>query len=155
MKKIINPYDHKPGYNCFGCNPDNPIGLHLQFYEDGEEVVTRWSPSENYAGWVNTLHGGIISTIMDEVASWVIMRRLQTSGVTTRLEVKFRHPVSTKEPEIIVRGKLTASARNYHTVSLTLHDSNGTLCDTGEAVYYAFPQERAREMGFTGCHCEP
>ena len=37
MKKIINPWRNHPEYNCFGCCPDNPIGLHLEFYEDGDE----------------------------------------------------------------------------------------------------------------------
>ena len=34
MKKLINPYLEKQGYNCFGCSPKNPIGLHLEFWED-------------------------------------------------------------------------------------------------------------------------
>ena len=31
MKKIINPWRNHEGYNCFGCSPDNPIGLHVKF----------------------------------------------------------------------------------------------------------------------------
>ena len=96
MNKLINPYLEKEGYNCFGCSPTNPIGLHLEFWEDGEEVVTTWSPCVNYDGWVETLHGGIISTLIDELANWVLSRRLQCAGVTTKLEVKFRRPVSAK-----------------------------------------------------------
>ena len=38
-KKIINPWRNHEGYNCFGCSPDNPIGLHLEFYEDGDYIV--------------------------------------------------------------------------------------------------------------------
>ena len=34
MKKIINPWRNQEGYNCFGCSPDNPIGLHMEFHED-------------------------------------------------------------------------------------------------------------------------
>ena len=45
MKKLLNPHLHKEGYNCFGCSPGNPIGLHLEFWEDGEDVVTTWSPA--------------------------------------------------------------------------------------------------------------
>ena len=97
MNKLINPYLNKEGYNCFGCSPNNPIGLHLEFWEDGEDVVTTWSPSINYDGWVETLHGGIISTLIDELANWVLSRRLQAAGVTTKLEVKFRRPVSTRD----------------------------------------------------------
>jgi len=154
MKKLLNPYRNKEGYNCFGCSPDNASGLHLEFWEDGDDVLTVWSPADTYAGWVHTLHGGIIATIMDEVASWVISRKLQAAGVTSRLEVKYRHPVSTREPQVTVRGHLAGSVRNYHTVHLTLHDSTGTLCDEGEAVYCVFPPSVARTMGFTGCHAE-
>lgn len=33
MKKILNPYLNKEGYNCVCCAPNNPIGLHLEFWE--------------------------------------------------------------------------------------------------------------------------
>ena len=114
MKKLINPYLDKQGYNCFGCSPTNPIGLHLEFWEDGEDVVTTWSPCVNYDGWVETLHGGIISTLIDELANWVLSRRLQAAGVTTKLEVKFRRPVSTRDPKITLRGHITGNVRPRH-----------------------------------------
>ena len=63
MKKIINPWRNHEGYNCFGCSPDNPIGLHMEFYEDGDYIVSTWHPEHNYQGWVDTMHGGILSTI--------------------------------------------------------------------------------------------
>ena len=63
-KKIINPWRNHEGYNCFGCSPDNPIGLHLEFYEDGDYIVSTWHPehrstlslrsAKNYQGWVDT-----------------------------------------------------------------------------------------------------
>ena len=43
MKKIINPWRDHPEYNCFGCCPDNPIGLHMEFYEDGDYIVSKWT----------------------------------------------------------------------------------------------------------------
>ena len=60
MKKIINPWRNHEGYNCFGCSPDNPLGLHLEFYEDGDYIVSTWHPEHNYQGWVDTMHGGIL-----------------------------------------------------------------------------------------------
>ena len=39
MKKIINPWRNHEGYNCFGCSPDNPIGLHMEFYEDADGMI--------------------------------------------------------------------------------------------------------------------
>ena len=154
MKKIVNPYLGKDGYNCICCSPNNPIGLHLEFWEDGEDVLTKWNPSQNYQGWVNTLHGGVISMLMDEVAGWVINRKLQTTGVTTRLEVKYRRPVMTDEAQIVVRGHIVQQRRNIVTIALTLENSKGQICNEGEAVYFTFGEEKAREMGFDGCNVE-
>ena len=108
----------------------------------------------NYDGWVETLHGGIISTLIDELANWVLSRQLQTAGVTTTVEVKFRRPVSTRDPLITLRGRITGHVRNYYTVHVTLHDSQGNLCDEGDVTYCMFDKERAQQMGFTSCLTE-
>ena len=42
MKKIINPWKDLEGYNCFGCAPNNESGVKMEFYEDGDEVVSIW-----------------------------------------------------------------------------------------------------------------
>ncbi len=96
MKKIINPWKDlvKDGYNCFGCAPENPYGLKMEFYEDGDDIVSFWTPADNYQGWLKTLHGGIQAALMDEIAAWVIARKLQTAGMTTNLNIKYRKPVS-------------------------------------------------------------
>ena len=154
MKKIINPYLGKKGYKCICCSPDNPIGLHLQFWEEGDEVLTKWSPSENYQGWVDTLHGGVIAMLMDEVAGWVVNRKLQTAGMTTRLDVKYRQPVMTTEPLITIKGHISAQRRNIVTIHLTLENAKSEICDEADATYFTFGPERAKKMGFDGCAVE-
>lgn len=44
MRKIKNPWMDKEGYNCFGCSPDNPIGVHMEFFEDGDDIISFWKP---------------------------------------------------------------------------------------------------------------
>ena len=63
MRKIKNPWMQKDGYNCFGCSPDNPIGIHMEFYENRDEIISFWHPQTQYQGWVDTMHGGILATI--------------------------------------------------------------------------------------------
>jgi acyl-coenzyme A thioesterase PaaI-like protein len=56
----------------------------MEFYEDGDYIVSKWNPdrlsasplraAKNYQGWVNTMHGGILSTLIDEVCGWVVTR---------------------------------------------------------------------------------
>ena len=43
LRRILNPWTQKEGYNCFGCCPTNPLGLHMEFFEDGDDVVSIWS----------------------------------------------------------------------------------------------------------------
>ena len=76
-------------YNCFGCSPDNEAGVRMEFYEDGDEVVSIWKPRPEYQGWLNTLHGGIQSVLLDEICGWVVFRKLQTGGVTSKMETRF------------------------------------------------------------------
>ena len=154
MKKIINPWQHKPEYNCFGCCPDNPIGLHLEFYEDGDYVLSRWQPEKNYQGWVNTMHGGILSTLIDEVCGWVVTRKLQTSGYTVQLNVKFRKAVPTTEAELTIRAKVAKQVRNLAYIHAEIVNSAGEVCNEGEAIYFLMPPEKAHEMGFERCKVE-
>ena len=120
MKKILNPYLNKEGYNCVCCAPNNPVGLHLEFWEENEDVLTIWNPGENYQGWVNTLHGGIISMLMDELAGWVINRKLQTTGVTMQLNVKYKKPVMTTDSQITVRGHIANQPAVCHPLPYSL-----------------------------------
>ncbi len=151
MKKIINPWRDHPQYNCFGCSPDNPIGLHMEFFEDGDDIVSNWQPERNYQGWVDTMHGGILSTLIDETCGWVVTRKMQTSGFTTNLSVKFRKAVSTNEPELTIRAHIVKQMRNLLFIHAEITNTKGELCVEGEATYFLMNDEKAKEMGFRHC----
>ena len=154
MRKIKNPWTDKEGYDCYGCCHDNPIGLHMDFYEDGDDIVCFWNPQQHFQGWVDTLHGGIQSTLIDEIASWVVFRKMSTTGVTSNLEVKFKKPVMTTENQITLRAHLVELRRNIATIEVSLYNSRNELTTIGKAVYFTVSQEKAREMGFTECELE-
>ncbi len=157
MKKIINPWQHlaDKGYDCFGCAEHNPIGLKMEFYEDGDEVVSHWRPHLHHQGWLNTLHGGIQATLFDEIGMWFVVRKLQTSGMTTRLEVSYRRPVAiTPDTQLEIRARLVERKRNFVTMEATL-THQGECCSTAVITYFCVSQERARqEFYFSGCHLE-
>ena len=125
MKKIKNPYIglEDQGYNCFACCPNNPIGLKMEFYEDGDDVVCFWQPSDNFQGWLKTLHGGIQATLMDEIGGWLINRKLQTAGMTTRLNMKYQRPIPTGDGVTVeVRGRIKEMKRNLAFIRLKCHN---------------------------------
>ncbi len=154
MRKIKNPWLYREGYNCFGCCPDNPLGLHMVFFEDGDDIVSYWKPADRYQGWVNVLHGGIIASLIDELAGWVVFRKLKTTGVTSSLNVRYKKAVSTQEPELTIRGRITQQRRNLVTIVVEVTNANGELCATGETIYFTAPPEKAREEGFGECELE-
>lgn len=144
-RRINNPFTSIEGYNCFGCSPNNPCGLHMEFYEDGEEVVSEWQPGKHLQGYGSVLHGGIISTAMDEIASWYIMTKLRTAGVTYQLQTKFLSPVYTNKGKITLRATLKEQRRRKTDIEVRLYDNEGKLCAEGLVGYFVFPEKLAKE----------
>lgn len=153
--KLKNPWLDKPGYNCIGCAPDNPLGFHLHFYEEGEEILTKWTPTANHQGWVDTLHGGVQALLADEVAGWVVCRKLQTTGVTSRMELNYLKPVKTTDGEITIRARIEKQLRNLAFIVAEIVDAHGETCTRAHMVYFCASKEKAFEtLGFTGCDTE-
>lgn len=155
MKKIVNPWKGMPGYHCFGCAPGNAAGVKMEFYEDGDAIVSVWHPEPQYQGWLNTLHGGIQSVLLDEIYGWVVFRKLQTAGVTSKMETRFMKEVSTNEPYLLLKANLLEQRRNLALVEACLYDAKGTLCTKAVCTYFTFPKEKAHaEMCFASCDIE-
>lgn len=145
MKKLLNPFTKLEGYQCFGCSPDNPNGLQLSFTEDGEYVTAEWEPVPHFQGWNNILHGGIQATMMDEIASWLVFVKLDTSGVTCEMEVKLKKPVKTNEGKLFLKARLREMKRNIAIIETWLLDNKKEVCAEGVMHYFTFPQSIARQ----------
>ena len=154
MRKIKNPWVNKDHYDCFGCCPDNPIGVKMIFFEEDDDSVSFWKPSSHYQGWIDTLHGGIQSTLLDEICGWVVFRKLQTSGVTSKLEVRFHKPIMTTESTITLRAHLVWHRHNLANIEAKIFNEKGEVCTEANATYFTFAQDKAEQMGFTPCELE-
>ena len=145
MKPLRNPYADLENYNCFGCSPDNPIGLNLQFYEDEDHIIATWKPDHNLEGFFNVLHGGIQATILDEIASWVVFVKLGTAGMTSTMNVKYKRPVNIDSGEITIRAKLIEMKRNIAVIKSEILDANGKICSYADVQYFTFSPDKAKE----------
>lgn len=151
MIKLKNPYAEFPGYNCFGCSPHNPIGLRMEFFKDGEKIVSTWSPGKDFQGFHDVLHGGIQATMMDEIASWVVFILLETAGLTYRLQSTYRKPVRISKGEITLKAKLKEQKRRIAVIEVSLLDGEGTTCSESLVEYFILSREKAeKEMHFPG-----
>lgn len=57
--------DHMPGNVCFGCGTQNPDGLQIKSFMEGETCVCHWESEEKYHGWERVMNGGILATLID------------------------------------------------------------------------------------------
>jgi uncharacterized protein (TIGR00369 family) len=145
MRKIINPFPGSEGYRCFACSPENAFGLNMTFIEDGDNVICNWEPRAHFQGYRNILHGGIQSTLLDELAAWIVFVKVKTSGTTTRIEVSYHKPVYTNQGTIKLQGRLIGMNGNIATVKAEIFDKNGTVCTDATVDYYTFPEKIARK----------
>lgn len=142
MRKILNPYHDCSGdeYNCFGCSPNNGIGLHLHFFEDGEELYAEWQPDANYMGYPGILHGGIQATLLDEIGGWVVYIKCETVGVTQDMTVKYLSPLRMDKGKVSLRAKLIEQTEKNAIILATIFDGSGKLCSEATLNYYVYPQ---------------
>lgn len=143
--KLDNPFRGLEGYHCFGCSPDNPLGLQMTFEKDGEEVHCVWQPRQHLESWQNTLHGGIQTTLMDEIASWWIFVNLKTSGVTYKMEVRLKKQVRTDNGPIKLIARKHEIKRNLAVIFVQLFDSEGICCAESYMHYFTYPEHVAKE----------
>jgi acyl-coenzyme A thioesterase PaaI-like protein len=52
--------------HCFGCGPDNPKGLQLKSFGEGEEAVALFEPQPYHCGGSpDIIYGGLIASLID------------------------------------------------------------------------------------------
>ena len=147
MRKIRNPFadSHESIYCCFGCSPGNKFGLNLEFWDKGDEIVAFWTPETRFEGFHDIVHGGIQSTLMDEIASWFIFAKCGTAGVTTGMEIRFLKPLHVSGGEVIISARLKDRAKRFATVACKLTGKEGIEYAAADVRYYLFPESEARE----------
>ncbi len=135
-----------PGYNCFGCSDRNDSGLQMEFYEEGEYIISKWQPKADFQGYFDILHGGIQATMIDEISSWVVFVKCKTAGVTSSLNVKYKRPVYVnKDGTITLKAKLSRMRRNIAIIKVSLFDQEDRLCAEGEVNFFTFHKDKAKK----------
>jgi uncharacterized protein (TIGR00369 family) len=87
--------------HCFACGHLNEYGLHADIkVHDGNTSSCKITVPSRFQGWKGMVHGGIISTLLDEISIYAC-RKISLRGVTAEIDVKFKKPVPTdKEFEL-------------------------------------------------------
>ena len=121
---------------CFGCGSENPVGLHLDIKSGQGTAAAEWTVTENYVGWDDTLHGGILALIADEVMGHVVDLRREKI-VTAHLEMDFLTPIRLGDTLRCEAKKSSTGRRSVKTEALITVDGETAAKSSGVYVKVA------------------
>lgn len=133
-----------PANHCFACSPDHPTGLHLGFQIEGDEVVTRFTPTPAHEGAPSIMHGGLVTTIADEVGCWALIALRGKFGFTGTMTSRFPRPVRVGV-ELEGRARITKESTRITHVEVRL-SQQGADCFTSTMTFIILDQKGAEVM---------
>jgi acyl-coenzyme A thioesterase PaaI-like protein len=117
---------------CWGCGSENPDGLHLKSYWDGELAFASFLPDPKFAaGPRHVLNGGLIATLLDcHGVCTALARTYGDEGrpigshpdiwrATTSMTVQYLRPTPIGE-EVEMLGRVSDVGEKVFTVECTL-----------------------------------
>ncbi len=134
-------------HNCFGCGPGNDSGLKMEFYTNKERnSVYSWlTVPDHVCGWGTVVHGGIVTTILDEAMGWAAATILQRFFLTKTLTTNFYQPIFAGQ-EIFVSGDVLETRNGREAdVQASIYDSHEKLSASATSVISVFTLEAVRE----------
>ena len=120
---------------CFCCGRQNPDGLGLEFSYDGEEVSTTVSFPKKFQGYRDIVHGGLLSTVLDEVMVTLLIK-MGHLAATAELNVRFLKPLRVGDP-IEVRAWLIENRGRVFRVAAAATQPDGTEVARAESTCVA------------------
>ena len=131
-------------HNCFACGTLNTHGLQLALHAADDECWTELVLDSRFEGWQGIAHGGIVSTILDEVMAWALVEH-DLWGLTARMNIEFKKPVPIGAP-IRGEGRVVSARRRVVEAEGVLRDAAGTILATSTATYVAATDDRKAEL---------
>ena len=130
---------------CFVCGDENDSGLKLRFWWDGEVCRTEFVAEERFCGYHRLLHGGIISTILDEV----MIKAILAEGivvVTVDLQVCYKAPAQTGDKLIFEARVGKRKKRFFTTTGVALLESGQIAAEASARYIQVTDPERLADL---------
>lgn len=134
-RELISQVRQYYGEGCFACGQANPHGLRMDGFrfEDGRALAD-FDPRPEHRGTEGTLHGGVVTTTLDEISVWAAILTHHTMVVTGRLEVRFHRPAPVEDANLRVQGEV-ADRRGKRLVISAQLLAGDTVCASSEGLF--------------------
>jgi len=134
--------------SCFACGEANPVGLKLLFETDGKIVRAEFTPRPEHAGFKQTVHGGVLATVLDEVMAWACAVRTKRWAYSAELTVRYREPVRPGQKTIAIGEVVEDRRGKIFMLKGELRTAEGTIVATATGRYLPIkePLDMADEL---------
>ena len=146
------------GNCCWGCGSENPNGLYIKSFWDGDESVCAWRAEKHHtAGWPQVMNGGIISGLIDchcvltAIAAYYKDKSPEEREnpshwfATGSLKVDFLKPAPVDRP-VQLRARIKDMQERKTLLSCSLF-SDGEECARGEVLAVRVPAGKGPAPG--------
>lgn len=117
---------------CFACGKDNPMGLHLHMEQGSDGNWAYFTPRRQHQSYDDRMHGGLVSTLLDEVMGDYIFKLTGRPAYTAKIEVRFRQAVRIGE-RIKISGHLEKQRGRLYEMTGVITKDDGTVVAEGQA----------------------
>ncbi len=107
----------------------------MRFETDGQVVLARFTARADHIGFKQTIHGGIIATVLDEIMVWACAVKTRRFAYCAELNVRFASPLRPGS-EVFVSSELVNDRRGkIFEAKAELRDAKGVLLASGTGKY--------------------
>jgi uncharacterized protein (TIGR00369 family) len=132
---------------CFGCGPQNEHGIRMKFFGNDKMVYSNVVLPGYMIGWKNLVHGGILSTLLDECMGRCAMFQLKKFAFTKNMTVNFLKPVMAGEM-LKVESEIKEHITDRDVCILgRILNANGELCTTSTGTMSMVGTEFVKKLG--------
>ena len=132
--------------HCFACGQENPSGLKMKFETNGEKIRSRIIVPEHMRGWNNIVHGGVLSTICDEIMSWAAIVLLKRFILTKNMNVRFLRSVEIGT-RLTAQGFVKKQSSDRHAImKAVITNPDGDIVADSRGEFILFTEEQFRPL---------
>ncbi|HEX4251362.1 MAG TPA: PaaI family thioesterase [Pseudonocardia sp.] len=136
--------------DCYGCGPDNPAGLRMQVWREGDEVYSDVVFQPHHVGAPGIAHGGAVAAACDDLFGFMLYV-VREPGVTRSLTMEYRVPTALGASHRITARLNRRDGRKLYLAATGVR-ADGQLCFTATAVFIVVERAHFERYGVLAEH---